>query len=214
MKSHIKPLGFLLLGLTLLSGCAETKNTTVDLPGRKTHYVSKDQVAPIKGVGADFRDVTSMTDRMVRDMLATPEIAARVKPAKVIIDSEYFTNQSTNRLDKDMITMKLKSQLRRSARGRIRFVSRDRINMVEKERNLKRQGIVDTANNRLAKKTFGADYRLAGRIMTMDQVAASSGTQVRASVFYFEMIDLETGETIWDNTYEFEKVSQDDVIYR
>ena len=44
-----------------------------------------------------------MTDKMMGDMLATPVLANRSQPPRVIIDSEYFRNESSSRINKNRI---------------------------------------------------------------------------------------------------------------
>jgi hypothetical protein len=85
---------------------------------------------------------------------------------------------------------------------------------VARERDLKRQGAVDTGTTTLTKAQLGGDYRLGGRIVSLDQRSPSTGLMSRYNQITFEMVDLETGEIVWSGIYEFLKTAQDDVIYR
>lgn len=49
-----------------------------------------------------------MTDRMVRDMLSSPLLAGQANPPQVIIDSKYFRNESSQRINKNAITDRLR----------------------------------------------------------------------------------------------------------
>jgi len=60
----------------------------------------------------------------------------------------------------------------------------------------------------------GADYRLTGRINTLDRVEPSTGERARYTQIVFEMIDLQKGYLVWSGIYEFQKSGQDDVIYQ
>jgi hypothetical protein len=49
---------------------------------------------PVQGVGIEGQDIVAMADQMVRDMLANPMIAGRQPAPRVILDAEYFRNES------------------------------------------------------------------------------------------------------------------------
>ena len=93
------------------------------------------------------------------------------------------------------------------------FVGREHIGMVEKERQLKRSGTTDAGTIRTTQATAGADYRLVGRISSLDSVKNSTLTTSRYHQIIFEMIDLELGTIVWNGIYEFQKTAQDDVVY-
>lgn len=156
-----------------------------------------------------------MTDRMLRDMLSTPSLAGRPTPPRVIVDSEYFTNESSQRLNKNIITDRLRVGLNRASSGRMVFVGREYASMVAQERDLKRTGVTDIGTTGLTKAAAGADFRLGGRIVSLDSIARSgSGLQQRYNQIVFEMVDLETGVIVWSGQYEFQRASADDVVYR
>ena len=66
----------------------------------------------------------------------------------------------------------------------------------------------------LTKAQAGVDYRLIGRISTLDSRSASTGAIERYTQMSFELIDMETGESQWANQYEFKKSGRDDAVYR
>ena len=94
------------------------------------------------------------------------------------------------------------------------FVGREYAAMVQKERDLKRDGAVDGGTIRETAAQAGADYRLAGRITSLDAADRSDGTQSRYSQISFEMVDMELGTIIWSGLYEMRKAGRDDVVYR
>ncbi|MNR34149.1 hypothetical protein D3C85_1518950 [compost metagenome] len=147
-------------------------------------------------------------------MLATPVLAGRNPPPRIIIDSEYFTNESSSRINKNSITDRLRIELQRAAQGRMVFVGRQYAAMVENERELKRAGVTDGGTIRKTQGTAGADFRLVGRITSLDAVDTATSTTSRYQQITFEMIDLEYGTVVWGGIYEFKKTAQDDVIYR
>lgn len=206
-------LGFTLALSLFVAGCsAPVVNNTA---GKASIYADPQSVVPeATGVGIESQDIVSATDQMMRDMLANPVLTSQVKPPRIIVDSEYFVNESTSRVNLNSITDRLRVNLNRAANGRMVFVGRQNIAMIEKERELKRTGTVDGGTIRSTKATAGSDYRLAGRITSLDSVSSKSGVSTRYSQIIFEMLDLELGTVVWSGIYEFKKSGQDDVIYR
>ena len=194
----------------LLSACQTVQNTA----GTPTTYTDPTTLGPVKGVGIESQDIISMTDQMMRDMLTEPRLGNAARAPNVIIDAEYFVNESSSRLNRNTITDRLRVGLQRAAQGRMQFVGRHYANMVEAERKLKRQGVVDQGRNPTAQAQKGGDYRLGGRITSLDARDARSGMTSRYTQIVFEMADLETGEIVWSGIYEFAKAAADDVIYR
>ncbi len=207
----------LLLSLTasclILSACTSTMDVN-DSKGRATVYEDTSKVGKVAGVGIESQDITSMTDKMMRDMLSNRLLVGQAKSPRVIIDAEYFYNESSSRINKNMITDRLRVNLNRAANGRMVFVGRHYSNMVEKERQLKRTGVTDAGTIRKTKATAGGDYRLGGRITSQDALSQKTGAVSRFTQITFEMIDLEYGTIIWSGIYDFKKSAQDDILYR
>lgn len=218
--------GIILLTLVTLIGCASpppyTQSTGVDSsPGRPTVYEDVKSPGRVAGIGLESQDVASMTDKMMGDMLATPVLANRSQPPRVIIDSEYFRNESSSRINKNIITDRLRVNLNRASQGRMIFVGRHYADMVEKERSLKRGAdgaggvpVVDRGTIKASKLTLGGDFRLGGRITTLDAVDTASGMASRTHQIIYEMVDLETGMIVWSGIYDFKKTARDNIIYR
>lgn len=200
----------------LLGACASTTTTypVVNAPGAATTYSDPGTRGPVSGIGIEAQDIVSMTDKMMRDMLTNATLAGRTPPPRVIIDAEYFANESSSRLNKNSITDRLRVSLNRASQGRMTFVGRQFADMVARERDLKRQGVTDTGTSGLAKAQLGGDYRPGGRITSLDARSPSTGQMSRYNQITFEMVDLETGQIVWSGIYEFLKTAQDDVIYR
>lgn len=196
-----------------LSGCV-TDGDIKNPSGVPTRNIDPAVQGPTGGVGIEGSDIISMTDQMVRDMLSYPALANREKAPGVIIDAEFFVNDSSQPINKNSITDRLRVELNRAAGGRIRFIGRNYSKMVEQERDLKREGATDVATTGLTKAQKGADFRLGGRITSLDSRNTKTGMQQRYTQITFEMIDLESSEIIWSGFYEFSRAGADDVIYR
>lgn len=169
---------------------------------------------PIQGVGIEGQDIVAMADQMVRDMLGNPLIAGQLPSPRVILDAEYFRNESAQRINTNIIVDNLRVNLQRAANGRIRFVSRESMGMVADERDLKRDGVTDQGTLATARAQLGADYRLRGRVTSTEQIKASQGLIQRYNQVIFEMIDLENSEIVWTGMYNVTRAGADDVIYR
>jgi len=199
----------------LLSACATDQTSRVNnTAGRPTIYEDvKTPSSAAQGIGIESQDIASMTDQMMRDILATPGLADRTPPPRIIVDSAFFTNESSSRLNKNLITDRMRVELTRASRGRLIFVGRHLANMVEAERQLKRDGVTDAGTIGKTKGTAGVDYRLGGRIASLD-AAGKSGVVSRYQQITFELLDMENGTIVWSGIYEFKKSAQDDIIYR
>lgn len=215
MKNKIKNAALAVLVGVFVQGCATSTRTIDNSAGRATIYedVSSSSTS-VQGIGVESQDIVSMTDQMMRDMLQNPTLMNGSVAPRVIIDSQYMVNESTSRINKNMLTDRLRINLNRASNGRLVFVGRHYSDMVSKERELKRDGMVDAGTIRSTQATAGADFRLGGRITSLDALDTQTQTKSRYHQVIFEMVDLELGTIVWSGIYEFKKTAQDDIIYR
>lgn len=206
IKSRI--LGLLAVALLLL--------WPVTAPAQKSKYGVQDldptQQGRVDGVGIASRDIASMADLTIRDLLTRPDIAGRPTAPRIVIDGEFFRNQSSQRIDREMITDSLRVQLNRAANGRLRFVNRENLMAVDRERSLKYEGVTDGGT--MARRAIaGADYQLIGKITSLDSRSTKSGTYQRRTQIIFELLDLETSELVWTGEpYVILRASDEDVV--
>jgi len=194
--------------LALLSGCASVPAS------RAVTYQDVNSAGTVAGVGIESQDIVGVTDRMVRDILSNAALTQRATAPRVVMDAEYFRNESAQPINKSLMTDRLKINLQRAAQGRLLFVSRESAGMVAKERELKRDGMTDSGTTGLTRAQAGVDYRLTGRINSLDARSKSSGTVERYTQISFELIDMESGISVWADIYEFKKGGLDDAVYR
>ncbi len=205
----------LILSAGLLAACTTTDSVYENRPAQPTTYRDIESSSAAGGIGLEARDIISVTDDMLRDLISSGLFTQRPKPPRILIDSKYLVNQSSARIDKDVLTDTLRTRLVRASLGKIYFVSRESIQAVEKERQLKRDGVVDTGSRELAKATAGIDFFMRGRISSLDQVNSSTGVHDRSYSMSFELIDAEQGIIVYAmGPYQFAKFGNDDVIYR
>jgi PBP1b-binding outer membrane lipoprotein LpoB len=200
---------------TLLAGCVTNDSVYENRKAKPTVYRDIESRSAAGGIGLEARDITSVTDELFRDLISSGMFNQRKTPPRILIDSKHLINQSSARIDKDVLTDTLRTRLVRASLGKIYFVSRESIGIVEKERKLKRDGVVDTGSRSLAKATAGVDFFLRGRISSLDQVNSSTGVHDRAYSMSFELVDMEQGIIAYAmGPYQFAKFGNDDVIYR
>ena len=192
----------------------QTTSPTNNTAGRATTYQDPGTRGAVSGIGIESQDIQGMTDQMMRDILAQSSLFASPQPPRVIVDAREFRNESASRLNVSSITNRLRVYLNRASKGRMVFVGRKYINVVERERELKRDGKVDVGTTGLMRKTLGADFRLVGSITSLDKRNTQTGLMSRYSQITFEMLDLESGAIAWSGIYEFEKTAADDIMYR
>lgn len=202
---HVVAIG----SLVLLSACAAPEQ-----PARAVTYQDVSSPGKVSGVGVESQDIVGVSDAMVRDLLANPGVMKLPRAPRIIMDAEHFKNESTQRINKNLIVDRLRINLQRASYGKLAFVSRESAAMVQSERDLKRDGVTDSGTTGLTKAQAGGDFRLVGRISTLDSRSASTGAVERYTQLTFELIDLETGMSVWANQYEMKKGGQDDAIYR
>lgn len=210
-SSFLKLLGSAALAASLF-GCAT--GPVVNSQGVAAKSIEPGTVGVVSGVGIESQDIVAMTDRMMRDMLAMPALAGRATPPRIVVDAQYFSNDSSQAINRNTITDRLRVNLNRAAAGRLQFVTRELSRMVADERDLKRQGTVDTGTTGLTKAMAGADFRLSGRISTTEKRNQRTGMVQRFNQIVFEMTDLETAVIVWSGLYDFERAAADDVVYR
>ncbi|RQS11610.1 penicillin-binding protein activator LpoB [Burkholderia sp. Bp8998] len=202
------------IAAALTAGCVAT---TPGAPGVAAMELDPGRKGPVSGVGLESHDIVAMSDQMMRDILSDPHFTTAqgqsARRPRVIIDSEYFTNESSQPINRNLITQRLLVNLNRTAQSRMIFVNRARNEMVEQERERKRTGRTDGGTNAMHGVPLGADYRLSGRIGSLDS-RSSTGTIQRYMQITFELTDLETGALVWTGIYEFSRAAADDVVYR
>jgi len=198
--------------ILLCTACTTLTTRVENEPGRETHYEDPDTPGKVKVVDIESQDIISLTDKMMRDILANPFWVTKVSPGekmlspRIIVDKECFKNQGASDLNLNMITDRLRVELTRAAKGRMVFLARHLAIMVEKERVLKDQGIVTQDDSSKKSLPLGADYRLCGNITTLDKI--SGDKMSRFTQITMEFVNLTTGVISWSGIYSFRKVGE------
>lgn len=94
----------------------------------------------VAGTGIESQDMVAVTDKMARSILGVPEIAnATVTPRIALLP---VNNDTRFPINKDVFLTRLQTQLISKTQGKVRFLAREQMEALEKERNLKREGAV------------------------------------------------------------------------
>lgn len=183
--------------------------------GTQARDIAPSDRGPVFGVGLGSADVDALADAAVRDIMSRPDIVGGTVPPRIVVDSEKLSNNSSQRIDRDMIADALRASLNRAAAGRIRFVSRESMDIIMRERELKRSGVADVGTRGMTRGVSGLDFTLIGRITSLDARDARSGLIQRRTQVVFELVDMETGDIPWTGQpFVIQRAAGDDVVYR
>jgi PBP1b-binding outer membrane lipoprotein LpoB len=191
-----------------LAGCASHAVGNPD--GVPVTEIKPDDRGVVAGTGIESQDIVTVTDRMARSLLAAPVIVGAKTPPFVAIDP--VENATRFAIDKTIFTDRIRAELNTEAAGRVSFLARDRIAVLEREQQLKRQGLVTASSDPNVVEFRGADYFLTGKLS-----GQSTGTVQGVSdyVFFdFQLIDARTNVIVWEGTYEMKKQGLADASYR
>lgn len=210
MKNHLQRIVILSAGAAslFLAGCA---SRGVQNPsGVPVTEMKADERGFVAGTGIESQDLVAVTDKMARKILSTPEIAnAKVTP-RIVIDP--VVNETRFAINKDLFTDRIRAQLNENANGKVRFLARDRMKTLERERELKQQGAVTASSDPNVVEFKGADYFLTGKLGGM---SGRTSAGVSDYVLYtFQLIDARTSEIIWEGSSEIKKQGLEDAAYR
>lgn len=198
----------LVLAAALASGCAShgVRNPS----GNGVTVMKADEQGFVAGTGVESQDIVSVSDKMARSILETPQIQrAQGQPRVVLLPIENNTRFAIN---KDILLTRVRARLNSQTRGKVLFLARERMAALEKEQQLKQSGQVTSASDPNVVEFQGADFFLTGRL---DGSTTRSARGVSDYVLYtFQLIDVRTSAIIWEDMAEIKKQGLDDAAYR
>ncbi len=192
----------------LLVGCA-----TSGIPTRSGVQVTEmraDERGVVAGTGIESQDLVAVTDKMARSIVAVPEIANAQGTPRVVLDP--VVNETRFPINKDIFLARIRTELNTKARGRVRFLARDRMSSLEREQELKQSGQVTSSADPHTVEFKGADFFLTGRLQGMT-AKTSRGTSDYI-LYAFQLIDARTSDIVWEDSAEIKKQGQEDAAYR
>lgn len=195
-------------GAAFFAGCASSgvKNPS----GVPVTQMNADERGFVAGTGVESQDLVSVTDKMARSILGIPEIARAQTPPRIALDP--VINETRFPINKDIFNDRIRIQLNTKAAGRVRFLARDRMKTLERERELKQSGQVTASADPNVTEFRGADYFLTGKLSGMS-TRTSAGTSDYV-LYSFQLIDARTSEVVWEDAAEIKKQGLEDAAYR
>lgn len=192
----------------LFAGCA---NRGVNNPsGVPVTEMKADERGFVAGTGIESQDLVAVTDKMARSVLGIPEIAnARATPRVVL---EPVVNETRFPINKDIFLTRIRTQLNSKAAGRVRFLARENMKALEREQQLKQDGLVTASQDPNVVQFKGADYFLTGKLQGMS--ARTSAGLSDYILYSFQLIDASTSEIVWEDSAEIKKQGLEDAAYR
>lgn len=193
--------GLCALGLAVFSGCSG------DDRGRPATPMDASERGFVAGTGVESQDLVQVTDKMARSILATPQIANAQQPP--VIGLLPVENNTRFPIQKDIFNKRIKALLNSRCAGKVTFVARDRIEAVQREKDLKARGEVTTSGD---KAVLGVDFFLTGELTGLS--TASSAGRSDYVLYTFRLIDAESAVEIWEEFDEIKKQGLEDAAYR
>lgn len=192
----------------LLTGCASSgvKNPS----GAPVTEMKADERGFVAGTGIESQDMVAVTDKMARSILGIPEIANATTPPRIALLS--INNDTRFPINKDVFLTRLQTQLISKTQGKVRFLAREQMEALEKERNLKREGAVTSASDPLLQEFKGADFFLTGKLSGLT-TKTTAGTSDYV-LYSFQLIEARTSEIVWADQSEIKKQGLEDAAYR
>ncbi len=164
----------------------------------------------VAGLGIESQDLVTIAEKMARGILNAEQIAkAKGKPNIVL---EPIVNKTRFPISKDIFLTRIRVALTSQAKNKMNFLSRDRIDALEKERDLKLAGEVTGGEKIKANQFKGADFILTG---TFEGISGRGQSGASDYVLYtFQLLDPNTSDILWEGFHEIKKQGKDDVTYR
>ena len=190
-----------------LAGCA----TGVQSPsGVPVTEMKADERGFVAGTGVESQDLVAVTDKLARGVLGIPEIANAKQTPRIVL--EPVVNETRFPISKDIFLTRIRTQLNEKALGRVRFLDREMMKTLERERDLKRTGQVTASADPSVVEFRGADYFLTGKLQGLT-TKTSQGTSDYI-LYSFRLTDARTSEIIWESSSEIKKQGLEDAAYR
>lgn len=192
---------FLIVLCFMLSSCAGPRSVSYSTT------VLPDADDGLGGTGIEATDIRTVARKMAISILEVPEIAdasgvPRIALLPVKNSTRFIINQ-------DIFTKKIRLELSKHATGRVRFLARERVEDVLKEREAKRDGLFTTSKEA---DLSGVDFYLTGELTGLTKAYRSSRSDY--TVMFFQLIDAETSDIIWEDSYEVKRVGMAGVAYQ
>ncbi len=192
---------FFLIVLTLaLSSCASA-------PVSHSNVILPDNDDNLGGTGIESTDILTVSRKMALSILEVPEIMRASGTPRIALLP--VKNNTRFIINKDIFTQKIRIELNKNVSGKVRFLARDRMEDILKERQAKRDDLVTASKEG---DLLGVDFYLTGELTGLSKAVNSSRSDY--TLMSFQLIDAETSDIIWEDSYEIKRVGEAGVAYQ
>lgn len=183
-----------------LSSCAS-------VPVSHSNVIPSDNDDNLGGTGIESTDLLTVARKMAISILEVPEIMnAKGTPRIALLPVKNSTRFIIN---KDIFTQKIRMELNKNATGKVRFLARDRMDDILKEREAKRKNLVTASKEG---DLYGVDFYLTGELTGLSKAVSNNRSDY--ILMAFQLIDAETSDIIWEDSYEIKRVGESGVAYQ
>jgi PBP1b-binding outer membrane lipoprotein LpoB len=202
----LKASTFLVL-LVYITGCASGVSNPSGIPVTE---MQSDERGFVTGTGIESQDLVSVTDKMARSLVNTPEINDFSGMPRIVLDP--VINNTRFPIQQGIFLTRIRSLLNSRTRGKMRFLARERMDALRAEREMKRTGELTSSSDPNVQEFKGADFFLTGKL-DGQTTRTSAGTSDYV-LYSFQLIDARTSEIIWEDFSELKKQGLEDASYR
>jgi penicillin-binding protein activator len=158
------------------------------------------------GTMIDSADIIATTDRAAAEISKQLLVSPR---NDLVVYFPSMKNESVQPINTALLSNRVRDIVLRDTAPRVRFVAREHMDEVMKEREGKRSGAVSGEER---KALLGATHHLTGRILSSSK--RSEGDRADYFQMNFVLVDAESSELLWSQSYEFKKAGEAGVIYQ
>ena len=205
-QNALKASTFLVL-LVYMTGCASGVSNPSGVPVTE---MQSDERGFVTGTGIESQDLVSVTDKMARSLVNTPEINDFPGMPRIVLDP--VINNTRFPIQQGIFLTRIRSLLNSRTRGKMRFLARERMDALRAEREMKRTGELTSSSDPNVQEFKGADFFLTGKL-DGQTTRTSAGTSDYV-LYSFQLIDARTAEIIWEDFSELKKQGLEDASYR
>ena len=189
-----KAIPIIFLIIVFLAGCG----------GMRVNYGDPEAVETVT-VDYGSTDLQSIAERMVESLLVHPVLEGRP-----VVYVSRIRNKTSEHIDTEAITDKIKTAMLKS--GKVRFTAVSEVNeeMIEQLKYQSESGMVDPRTRTAIGRQVGANLMLYGDIVS---IVKSAGR--KKDVYYkinLELADLTTGLIEWSEEKEIRKQAKKSLI--
>lgn len=159
------------------------------------------------GTGIEAIDIRTVARKMAVSILDIPEIMNALGIPRIALLP--VKNSTRFIINKDIFIKKIRLELNKHATGKVRFLARERIKDIMKEREAKREGLFTASKDA---DLLGVDFYLTGELTGLSK--ASKGHRSDYILMMFQLIDAETSDIVWEDAYEIKRVGITGVAYQ